>query len=374
MKKKDGSEHKIKKICLLTGGGDAPGLNAVIHAIVTKAVNRYNLEVWGSEDGFEGLIQPPSAKKVRRLTPEDVKEIIHIGGSILGCSNKANPWYYPIIKNGEEILVDKHKTLLKHINEYGFDALILIGGDGTMHIAKRLKDLGIKVVGVPKTIDNDLASTDYTFGFYSAVNTATWALDNLRTTAHAHDRVIILEVMGRYTGWIALEAGLAGRADVILIPEIPYDPERVIKKINSLGGKYNSFGLIVIAEGARPIGGEVSIDREGKPGHLPHLGGAGERLKKQLEGRIKHDIRVVVLGHLQRGGNPSPFDRVLGLRLGAKAVELIMEGKFGYMVCLHTPSISEVPIEEVINNQKKVDPEGEMVRLAKELGIELGAP
>jgi len=365
---------KIKKIGVLTGGGDAPGLNAVLHAVVTKAVTKYGWEVWGSEDGFEGLIQPPSAGKMVRLTPKDVKEIVHIGGSILGCSNRANPWYYPVIKDGKEVLVDKHRSVLKHIKEYELDALVLIGGDGTMHMAKKLMDLGVNVVGVPKTIDNDLASTDYTFGYHSAVNTATWALDSLRTTAHAHDRVIILEVMGRYAGWIALKAGLAGRADVILIPEIPYDPERVIRKINSLGGRLNSFALVVIAEGARAIGDEISIDREGKPGHLPHLGGAGEKLRKQIEGKVKHEVRVVVLGHLQRGGTPSAFDRVLGLRLGAKAVDLVAEGKFGYMACLRTPNIDAVPIEEVINNPKRVDPNGELVRLAKELGIEMGAP
>jgi 6-phosphofructokinase len=283
------------------------------------------------------------------------------------------------VKGGKKSFVDVHEDLLEHIKRHEIDLLVLIGGDGTMSQAKRLLDLGVDVVGVPKTIDNDLAATDYTFGFDTALYTATWALDRLHTTAHAHDRVIICEVMGRYAGWIALEAGIASGAHCVLIPEIEYDIDRIVKKISSLGGRYSSYAVIVCSEGAKEIGGDFSTDEEvvktkdGKIAHLPKLKGAAEKLAGSLKGKVIHDIRVTVLGHVQRGGSPTPFDRILGLRFGVAAADLIARGGFGRMVALKTPNIVDVPLDEVIGKQKLVAPDGELVSTARSLGIELGA-
>lgn len=369
---------KIRRICVLTGGGDAPGLNAVIEGIVNVAEKHYGWKVLGSEDGFEGLIQPPSNKKIVPLTASKVKNISTKGGSILGCSNIANPWAYPKKVKGKTVYLDLHKNLLSHIQHHKIDALILIGGDGTMTQAKMLADLGVNVVGVPKTIDNDLAATDYTFGFDTALSTATWAIDKLHTTAHAHDRVMIVEVMGRYAGWIALEAGIASSAHCILIPEIPYRVEGIISKIKSLGGRYSSYGIIVCSEGARQHGkgfvqqGKVIKTKDGKIAHLPKLGGAAQRLANSIKGKIPHDVRVTVLGHVQRGGAPTPFDRILGLRFGVAVAHLVARRGFGRMVALTTPSIVDIPLDEVIGRQKLVDPNGELVQTAKALGIEFG--
>jgi len=369
---------RIKRVGILTGGGDAPGLNSVIEGFVSRATKEYRWTVFGIEDGFEGLIQPPSRKKVRILKPEDVKGIASLGGSILGCSNISNPWAYPITKKGKVIYSNRISSVLQNIKYYNFDALVLVGGDGTMTQAKKLMDLGVKIVGVPKTIDNDLAATDYTFGFDSAVATATWAIDKLHSTAHAHDRVILCEVMGRYAGWIALHAGIAGNAHCILIPEIPYEVERIIKKIKSLGGRFSSYAIIVVSEGARQAGSQYSTQGEpvktknGEVVHLPRLKGAAENLAKLLEGKIPHDIRITVLGHIQRGGSPSPFDRILGLRFGVAAADLLVRGGFGRMVALKTPNIVDVPINEVIGKPKLVDPNGELVKTARAIGIELG--
>jgi 6-phosphofructokinase 1 len=376
--KKGRAKRGVRRICILTGGGDAPGLNAVISSVVNRANGTYGIEVYGSEDGFEGLLQHPKSGKVVKIERSAVRDIASRGGSILGCSNIANPWAYPKKHGGEIRYYNMEKTLLRNIAHYGIDAMILVGGDGTMSMAKKLGELGIPVVGVPKTIDNDLAGTDRTFGFDTALNHATWAIDSLHTTAHAHDRVMIVEVMGRHAGWIALHAGIAGCADVVLIPEIPYDVGRVAKKIKGLGGRWSSYGLIVCAEGAYPRGGSLSIERaagqqvKGIVGHQVKLGGAGETLRALLKDRVAHDVRVTVLGHIQRGGSPTPFDRLLAMRFGTAAVDLVEQGRFGRMVSLRTPHVVNVSLDDVVGQPHSVDPGGELVEVARSMGIELG--
>ncbi|MBW2262239.1 MAG: ATP-dependent 6-phosphofructokinase [Deltaproteobacteria bacterium] len=377
--RKKSRSKKVRRICIMTGGGDAPGLNAVIHAVVNRATRTYGWEVVGSEDGFEGLIQAPRNGKVVPLDRQRVKGIAMQGGSILGCSNVANPWAYPKKHKDCTRYFDMHRTMLKHIEHHGIDAMIMVGGDGSMSMAQKLWELGVPTVGVPKTIDNDLAGTDRTFGFDTALHHATWAIDALHTTAHAHDRVMIAEVMGRHAGWIALHAGIAGGADIVLIPEIPYDVKRVIRKIRSLGGRWSSYGLIVCAEGAYPGGGRISVKRkagkqvEGLVGHQAKLGGAGEHLRSLLAGKIPHDVRVTVLGHIQRGGSPTPFDRILAARFGSAAVDLVARSGFGRMVSLRTPHIVDVSLSEVVGQPHNVDPTGEIVEVARSLGVEMGA-
>jgi 6-phosphofructokinase 1 len=376
--RKKSRTNRIRRICIMTGGGDAPGLNAVIHAAVHRATRTYGWEVVGSEDGFEGLIQAPRNGKVVSLDRVTVKGIAMQGGSILGCSNVANPWAYPKKHRDGVRYYDMHRTMLKHIEHHGIDAMIMVGGDGSMSMAKKLWELGVPTIGVPKTIDNDLAGTDRTFGFDTALHHATWAIDALHTTAHAHDRVMIAEVMGRHAGWIALQAGIAGGANVVLIPEIPYDVKRIIRKIKSLGGRWSSYGLIVCAEGARPVDGQISVKRkagkqvDGIVGHQAKLGGAGENLRSLLAGKIPHDVRVTVLGHIQRGGSPTPYDRILATRFGSAAVDLAARGGFGRMVSLRTPHIVDVSLGEVVGQPHNVDPTGELVEVARSLGIEMG--
>jgi 6-phosphofructokinase 1 len=368
----------VRRLGILTGGGDAPGLNAVIASVVRRATDTYGMRVFGSEDGFEGLIQSPRSGKVVELTSADMRGIASRGGSILGCSNVANPWAYPKRHKDGVRYYNMQRTLLKHIEHYELDALILVGGDGTMSMAQKLTELGLDIVGVPKTIDNDLAGTDRTFGFDTALNHATWAIDALHTTAHAHDRVMIVEVMGRHAGWIALHAGIAGCADAVLIPEIPYDVDRVVRKVRALGGRWSSYGLIVCAEGAYPRGGDVSAAREGGKqidgiiGNQMKLGGAGETLKRALEDKTQHDVRVTVLGHIQRGGTPTPFDRLLAMRFGTAAVDLVARGRFGRMVSLKTPHVVDVSLKDVVGQPHNVDPGGELVEVARSVGIELG--
>ncbi len=361
---------KVERVCVLTAGGDAPGLNAVLRAF-TKTCGDRGIEVLGSEDGFEGLIQEG---RLQRLDRNSVRGILPKGGSILGCSNRANPFAYPERdKRGKERFIDVSDRVIASVQEHGIDTLVLVGGDGTMNHAVAFMKRGLRVIGVPKTIDNDLAATDYTFGFDTAVETATWAIDTLHTTAEAHDRVMLVELMGRYAGWISLCAGMAGGADVTLIPEIPYDLERVIAKIESRAHPSGSFSIIVVGEGARPIGGERSTVSRGHKGHLARLGGAAHALADELKGRIDHEIRVTVLGHLQRGGSPSAFDRLLGTRLGVEAAMLCARGETGKMVALRGPDIVTAPIEDAIDRPKLVPVEGELVRAARAVGVELGA-
>jgi ATP-dependent phosphofructokinase / diphosphate-dependent phosphofructokinase len=361
-----------KRACILTGGGDAPGLNAVLRGFVHRAT-QLGIEVFGSEDGFEGLIDP--TPRLRRMQIPDVRGIYAVGGSILGCSNRANPFHYPGRKiAGPREDKDVSALVVERLRQHEIDVLVLAGGDGTMTHASMFTKMGLNCVGIPKTIDNDLAATDYTFGFDTAIRNATIAIDTLQSTAAAHDRVMIVEVMGRYAGWIALHSGIAGGADVILIPEIPYDVRRVVAKIKQRESLGITFTVIVVSEGARPVDGELAIAEAGSPGHLPKLGGAGERLMKQLaSGDLNHEIRVTVLGHLQRGGSPTPFDRVLGTRTGTHAADLCHRRAYGQMVCLRGTELASVPIGQAIGNPKLVDPNGQLVAAARAIGTELGA-
>jgi ATP-dependent phosphofructokinase / diphosphate-dependent phosphofructokinase len=359
----------IKRVCILTGGGDAPGLNAVLRAFVKTGIG-HGLEIYGSEDGFEGLIQP---NRLVNLKLASVRGILPRGGSILGCSNRANPFAYPTRDaRGKETFIDVSETVIERLREHGIDLLVLVGGDGTMHHAAELEKRGVRVVGVPKTIDNDLAATDYTFGFDTAVSTATWAIDALHSTAESHDRVMLLELMGRYAGWISLSAGIAGGADVVVIPEIPYELERIVAKVHERSAQGASFSLIVVGEGAKPKGGIASTIAKGHKGHLERLGGAAQTLADQLKGKIPHEVRVTVLGHLQRGGSPSAFDRLLGTRFGAEAAWLCKRGEYGKMVALRGQEIVTVPIAETVDRSKLVELDGPLVRTARAVGIELG--
>ena len=354
--------REINKVCILTGGGDAPGLNPVLRGFVKTASER-GISTLGSEDGFEGLIQG----RLVELNMGSVRGILPKGGSILGCSNRANPFSY-----GNDNR-DVSSEVIERLTRHEVDALVAVGGDGTMHMAKRFMALGVPTVGIPKTIDNDLGATEFTFGFDTAIKTATWAIDNLHATAEAHDRVMIVELMGRYAGWIALTAGLAGGADVILIPEIPYELDRVVAKIKERAKEGITFSIVVVGEGAHPQGKKASEISDGRPGHLPRLGGAGQLLEEALKSRIDHEVRTTVLGHVQRGGSPSAFDRVLGTRFGVKAAELIADGRTGRMVALRGTSVLSVTIDEALQKPKLVNPDGELVRVARSVGIELGA-
>ena len=362
-------EGEARRVCILTGGGDAPGLNAVLRAFVKTAME-LGIEVLGSEDGFEGLIEEPG--RVVPMTRSTVRGILPKGGSIVGCSNRADPFaFVPPDTDGAEPR-DISKKVKKKLEALEVDALVLIGGDGTMSIGMKFMNMGVPVVGIPKTIDNDLAATDVTFGLDTAVSTATWAIDALHSTAEAHDRVAILEVMGRHAGWIALYAGLAGGADAILIPEIPYDVDRVVSKIKGRAAKGHHFSIIVIGEGAKPLGGTVSTISQGSEGVPARLGGAGEHLAALIDGQVRHDVRVTVLGHLQRGGSPSAMDRILGTRFGVHGAQLCQAGEFGRLVALRGAEITSVPLEAAVAKPKRVPIDGELIVAARALGIELG--
>lgn len=360
--------RSIKKIGVLTGGGDCPGINAVIRGVVKSASNIYDWEITGIEDGFEGLIKD----RTRPLTQWNIRGILTLGGTILGTTNRGNPFEFVGV---DGVKKDLSTVVMENIKKLALDALVVIGGDGTLSIANNLFKMGAPVVGVPKTIDNDLSATDVTFGFDTAVNTAMDALDKLHSTAESHHRVLVLEVMGRYAGWIALHAGIAGGADVILIPEIPFDRGKVCDKIRSrFEGKAAGFALVVAAEGATPLGGDVIVQATAGPGRLQRLGGIGNTVGHDigmcLGGNI--DVRDTVLGHIQRGGSPSAFDRILSSRFGYEAVELIARGDFGRMVCLKGQDVSSVPLEDAVSRMKAVPPDGQMVRTAEALGISFG--
>jgi 6-phosphofructokinase 1 len=359
------------RIGILTGGGDCPGLNAVIRAVTKHAIGSYGWDVVGIEDGFRGLVE----RRTRVLSLDEVRGLLTRGGTILGSTNRANPFKYPVkLANGTEEIRDVSQQVIDNARALGLDAVVAVGGDGTMSMARELGELGLKLVGVPKTIDNDLASTDYTFGFQTAVEIATEALDRLHTTAESHDRVMLCEVMGRYAGWIALASGMAGGADVILLPELPYRVDRVVEAIETRGRRGISFAIVVVAEGARPEGGQLAVRQQGDATQQERLGGAGDRLARELSARLTdHEVRVTVLGHIQRGGTPSAFDRLLGTRYGTAAVDLIREGGFGRMVTLRGNSIASVSIAEACGQLKLIDPDGEMVRAARATGVELGA-
>jgi 6-phosphofructokinase 1 len=360
-----------KTIGILTGGGDCPGLNTVIRAVVKHAALTHGWEVVGIEDGYQGLYE----RRYRRIAVNDVRGLLRRGGTILGSSNRCNPFRYPIkLPGGGEEIRDVSETVLKNYHELGLEALVVVGGDGTMQMSQQLMERGARIVGVPKTIDNDLLATDLTFGHTTAVEIATEALDRLHTTAESHDRVILCEVMGRYAGWIALAAGLAGGADAILIPEIPYRPERVAEAVRARGRAGITFSVVCVAEGARPEGGEHAVREKSKGVGQDRLGGAAERLMRELaEVGLDYEVRTTVLGHIQRGGPPCAFDRVLATRYGVAAVDLIADGGIGRMVALQGAKIGSVTIAEACGSLKLVDPAGELVRTARATGVEMGA-
>jgi phosphofructokinase-like protein len=356
-------------IGILTGGGDAPGLNGVIRAVVRTAHIQYGWEVMGIFDGFEGLIGKTNAKK---LTPWTTRGILYRGGTILGSTNRGNPFASKVTIKGKEVEKDLSNSVLANMKKLGIDALVVIGGDGSLNIAYKLASKGAKVIGVPKTIDNDLRATHITFGFRTAVETATDALDKLQTTAESHHRVMVLELMGRYAGWIALEAGIAGGADVILIPEIPYDIEKVTEKILERKKSGCHSSIVVAAEGAKPLGGEMSVIEKDASGYALRLAGIGNNIGEAIRKQTGIDVRVTVLGHVQRGGSPCAFDRILATQYGVKAVQLIKEGKFGHMVSYDPPAITSVPLEEAITRLKLVNPEESLVKAAEGMGVSFG--
>lgn len=361
---------KRMKICINTGGGDAPGLNAVIEAVTMAAHNR-QWEVYGIKSGYAGLLNPD---EIIPLTPEKVDGIASIGGTILGTTNKGNPFSMPVTNAaGETELRDLSDRVMENFRRLRFDALVAVGGDGSLEIAHRFADKGMPVIGVPKTIDNDMGGTVITFGFDTAVSVATEAIDRLHSTAKSHDRVMVVEVMGRNAGFIALNSGISGNADVILIPEIPFDIDRVCDKImeNELHG--HRYAIVVAAEGALPRGGDVIAKGSGEAGrqHVV-LGGIAEYLAREISQRTGKDSRSMVLGHLQRGGSPSTFDRLLSLRFGAAAVRAIENGQFNHMVALRSPDIVMVPLGEALGMQKRVLVEGDTVLTARDLGICFG--
>jgi 6-phosphofructokinase 1 len=357
---------EVNRIGILTGGGDAPGLNAVIRAVV-KAANNRNCETIGLEDSFDGLIEPD---RWRKLTPGDVTGILRIGGTILGTTNRGNPFAYPVETSGGTR--DYSSRCVEMFHQLRLDALVVIGGDGTLTIAHEFHRRGLPLVGVPKTIDNDIVETTITFGFDSAVAFATDAIDRLHTTAQSHHRVIVVEVMGRYAGWIALYAGVAGGADVILIPEIPYDLPRVAGRIKARDRYGARFSIVVVAEGAKPVGGSLTVAKPGDSATAERLGGIGARVAEQLERLTGKESRSVVLGHLQRGGAPTSYDRMLATRFGSRAVELLMEGQFGQMVAYHPPDIVAVPLEKIVGRTRNVPLDSDVIRTARAMGISLG--
>lgn len=362
--------NQVKKIALLTGGGDCPGLNAVIRAVTKTAILQYGYEVIGYRFGYRGLYNNEYIK----LDINTVDNILHKGGTILWSSNKDNLFNYTVEENGKEIKKDVSDVAIKNLKEENVDAIVIVGGDGTLTSARDFARKGVNVVGVPKTIDNDLGSTDFTFGFNTAIGIVTECLDRLHTTAESHHRILIAEVMGRNAGWIALHAGIAGDAHVILIPEIPYNVDKIVEKIQERKAQGYKYTLIVVSEGAKSITGETVVAKVVKDSPDPiRFGGVANKIAHDLEERIKdQEIRTAILGHIQRGGNTSTYDRILSTRYGAAAAKLIYDGKFGNMVCLKGDEISYVPLEEVIGKEKYVDPNHELVELSKRMGIGFG--
>ena len=361
----------LKRVGILTGGGDCSGLNAVIRAVTRSAIIRYEAEVIGIEQGFEGLI----FDRHRKLTVAGTKDILQLGGTILGTTNKGDPFEYrQFDKDGKLTTQDYSPQTIENFKRLELDCLFVVGGDGTLQLGYRFFEMGLPVIGIPKTIDNDLMGTDYTFGYQTAVQVACDALDRLQTTGESHHRVMILEVMGRGSGWIGLEAGISGGAHVILIPEIPYDLEKVLEKIRLRAEGGSPFSVIVVAEGAKEIGKEA-ITSEAASTRLQgvaQLGGVGNYIAKQLSDRIDLEVRCTVLGHTQRGGTPLAFDRVLGTRLGTQAVEAAAEGKFGTMVALRCQDIALIPLESLAGVVRYVPADGQLVRTAESIGVCLG--
>jgi 6-phosphofructokinase 1 len=359
----------MQRIGILTGGGDAPGLNAVIRAVVKSADQHGGYEVLGFKDGFEGCLDPEG---VVELSLDTVHGILPRGGTILGAANRGNPFARKVVRDGKEVMEDVSDQVVRRIEQLELESLIVVGGDGTLHIALELFRKGMPIIGIPKTIDNDIEGTDVTFGFDTAVNTATEALDRLHTTAEAHHRVIVLELMGRDAGFIALQAGIAGGADVILIPEIPFDFKGICETIQGRAGRGRHFSTVAVAEGARPKGGEQVFRRAGDELATARLGGIGQTVAEYVEGVCGMESRVVVLGHLQRGGSPTAFDRWLATRFGAAAFRLAVQQAHGRMVALRGSSIVDLPLDEALAVPKRVDLNGDGILTARTLGLCLG--
>ena len=363
----------IRRVAINTGGGDAPGLNAVIRAATLCAINR-GWECWGIRDGYNGLFLPeqyPDGGLIR-LTAERVRGIAHLGGTILGTTNRGNPFKFPMPgKDGKLVEVDRSDEIVKAFQKAKLDALIAVGGDGSLTMANDFAKKGLQVIGVPKTIDNDLDQTVITFGFDTAVSFATECIDRLHSTAQSHRRVMVVEVMGRYAGWIALNCGISGGAHAILMPEIPYDIRTVAAKILTRYKSGRNFAIVVVAEGAKPKDGARSVV-EKEIGKAERLGGAGEQVAKEIQALTQCETRVVVLGHLLRGGSPTSFDRLIGLRFGAAAVRALAEGRKGVMVALDPPTVKYVPLAQAVSRMKSVPLDSDSVQTARELGIVFG--
>jgi phosphofructokinase-like protein len=368
--KKNGLRMKAKKrIGILTGGGDCPGINAVIRAVTKKAIIEHDMAVIGIKDGYKGLI----SNQYRALEYNDVSNILTLGGTILGTTKKADPYHYAVKRGNRIEFKDLSRAVIENIKKLDLACLVCIGGDGTLGISYRLFEDGIPVVGVPKTIDNDLRGTDITFGFDSAVSIATEGIDRVHTTAESHHRVMIVEVMGHRCGWLALHSGVAGGADIILIPEISYEIEVVVKEIKKREKKKKRFSIVVVSEGAKPRGGEVVIRRIVKESTDPvRYGGIGFVLGEQIERFTDFDTRTVVMGHLQRGGSPTPFDRILATQLGTRAVDMVVKKEFGYMVGVKGNSLIRVPLKKVAQGPRKVPLNHPLIKSARSLGTCFG--
>jgi 6-phosphofructokinase 1 len=358
-------DQTIQTIGVANGGGDCPGLNAVIRGAVRAAILVHGWRVIGINDGFDGLIW---TERTMPLTVESIACILPRGGTILGTTNRGNPFHYKVDEDGQQVEHDYSLRCCENARKLGIDAIIAIGGDGTLTIARDLGRLGLPVVGVPKTIDNDLSATEVTFGFDTALHVATDAIDRLHTTAESHGRVMVIEVMGRDAGWIALHSGIAGGADVILIPEIPFTYETVCERLRERAATGKKFSLVVVAEGVTLPPREFVEKRS----PAPRPGQLGIIIGDAIHTMLKKDVRVTVLGHIQRGGSPSPFDRILATRFGVEAVELVARGEFGRMVCLRAGEIESVPLDEAVGEVRLVDPKGSMVRTARAVGITFG--
>ena len=358
----------MKKVAILTGGGDAPGLNAVIRAAVKTAIREYGCEVIGVRDGYDGFIDE---KGIRPLELTDVRGILPRGGTILGTANRGNPFARKVVVDNKEVTIDVSDEIVRGIERLKLDALLVLGGDGTLHIAHELYQKGVPIIGVPKTIDNDIGGTDITFGFDTALTIATEAIDRLHTTAESHHRVMILELMGRDAGFIALHAGVAGGADVILIPEIPFRYEAVVAKISQRAEGGTHFSILAVSEGAKPAGGVQTYARGGDEVYVPRLGGVSQVVGEYIE-RQGFETRVTVLGHLQRGGTPTAFDRWIATRYGAAAVRVAAEGRFDRMVSLRSGNVIDIPLGEAIAVPKRVDVNGDAVLTARNTGISFG--
>ena len=376
----------LKKVAILTNGGDCPGLNAVIRAIV-KTAEEHNVECYGFIEGYKGMLKN---EFIRLQSNGSASGLLHRGGTIIGSSNSTNLFNYKVEENGIVEYRDLSQTAIDNVRRDGFDCIFTLGGDGTQKSARDFAVKGLNVIGVPKTIDNDVAHTDITFGYNTAVSVATDALDRLHSTAESHHRVMVLEVMGRYAGWIALESAIAGGADVALIPEIPYDIEKVVEKINNRRANGKKFSIVVVSEGAKPKDGDITVKRtldDGKGLDNIRLGGIGEKVAEEIEERTKMISRCTVLGYVQRGGTPTSYDRVLSTKYGYKAMELALEGKFNTLVTLKNGKLDCVPLEDVIGNNKeigaksggtestsikRVSMDDDLIKVARNLGICLG--